>query len=125
MNIQFHIRGLQDNAALRHRLQQPLERLETHIPINAAAVVVEHDGNNAPGFRGFVLLAVPGPDIHAEARDHTLEAAWLKVTAALRRQIEQRKARQDARTKTNGHVRAQASQRTTSATGWRPRVSGH
>jgi len=42
-------------------------------------------------------LAVPGPDIHAEARDHTLEAAWLKVTAALRKQIEKRKAHQKPR----------------------------
>ena len=47
----------------------------------------------------FVLLAVPGPDIHAEAREHTLEAAWLKATASLRKQIEHRKARQLARIK--------------------------
>jgi hypothetical protein len=125
MKIQFHIRGLKDNADLRHRLQQPLARLETRIPISAAAVVVEHEWNDAPGFRAFALLAVPGPDIHAEARDHTLDAVWLKVVTALSRQIEQRDSRQDARMKTNGHVRAQVNQRRRGGAGSRGRVSIH
>ena len=51
-------------------------------------------------------LPFPALNIHAEARDHTLEAVWLKVTAALSQQIEERKSRQEARLKTNGHVRA-------------------
>lgn len=69
--------------------------------ITAAAVVVEHRRYGAPPFRAFVSLAVPGPDIHAEACDHTLEAVWLKVTAALRKQIEKRKSHQKPRL--NGH----------------------
>ena len=71
------------------------------ISVTAAAVVLEQRRNNAPAFRAFVSLAVPGPDIHAEARDDTLEAAWLKVITALRQQIEQRKTRQHLRHK--GH----------------------
>jgi ribosome-associated translation inhibitor RaiA len=117
MRIQFHIRGLKENAGLRHRLQQSLERLETHFPISAAAVVLEHERNNAPAFRAYALLAVPGPDIHVEARDHTLEAVWLKVTTALREQIDQRKSRQDSRVKNNGHVRSRTMRRTSSADG--------
>jgi ribosome-associated translation inhibitor RaiA len=99
MRIQFHVRGLNISARVRNHLREPLERLRSRIPITNAAVVLEHTWDNAPGFRAFVLLAVPGPDIHAEVREHTLEAAWLKVTGSLRKQIEQRKARQLARIK--------------------------
>ncbi len=119
MNTQFHILGLNASADLRRRLLQPLERLQDSIPISAAAVVLEYRRDDAPAFRAFVSLAVPGPDIHAEARDHTLEAAWLKVSTALRKQIEQRKARQDARSKTDPHVRAQGVRRSRRAVGLR------
>lgn len=111
MKTQFHIRGLNVNADLRRWLEQPLERLASLISITAAAVVLEYRRDAAPAFRAFASLAVPGPDIHAEARDHTLEAAWLKVTAALRKQIEQRKARQQPRLK--GHR-----QHPLTASGW-------
>src|ERR1700752_245948 len=99
MRIQFHVRGLNISARVRNHLREPLERLRRRIPITNAAVVLEHTWDNAPPFRAFVLLAVPGPDIHAEVREHTLEAVWLKVTSSLRKQIEQRKARQLARIK--------------------------
>jgi ribosome-associated translation inhibitor RaiA len=102
MKTQFHIRGINDNSDLRGRLLQPLERLQSLISISAIAVVLEHRQDEAPSFRAFVSLAVPGPDIHAEARDHTLEAAWLKVAAALRQQIEGRKGYQKLRRKRRG-----------------------
>jgi ribosome-associated translation inhibitor RaiA len=108
VQIQLHIRGLNVSPAFRRRFELPLERLQHLIPISAAAVVLEHRRDDRPAFRAYVSLAVPGPDIHTEARDHTLEAAWLKVATGLRRQIEQRKSRQDARVKRNGHVRARA-----------------
>jgi ribosome-associated translation inhibitor RaiA len=103
MKTQFHVRGLNVSVDLRRWLEQPLERLQSLIPVSAAAVVLEHRRDDAPPFRAFALLAVPGPDIHAEARDHTLEATWLKVTTGLRKQIEQRKSKQIARIKSNRH----------------------
>jgi ribosome-associated translation inhibitor RaiA len=99
MRIQLHIRGLNISGRVRKHLRETLERLRGRIPITNAAVVLEHTFENAPAFRAFVLLAVPGPDIHAEVREHTLDAVWLKVTASLRKQIEQRKARRLARIK--------------------------
>jgi ribosome-associated translation inhibitor RaiA len=101
MKIQFHILGLNFHSSLRHWLKQPLERLQSLVSITGAAVVLEQRRGDAPAFRAFVSLAVPGPDIHAEARDHTLEAVWLKVTTALRQQIERRKTSQQRRHK--GH----------------------
>ncbi|MBI3849725.1 MAG: HPF/RaiA family ribosome-associated protein [Verrucomicrobia bacterium] len=99
MKIQFHIRGLNINAGSRRWLEQSLGRLQSLISITAAAVVLEHRRDEAPPFRSFVSLAVPGPDIHAEAHDHTAEAAWLKVTADLRQQIVERKGSQQLRRK--------------------------
>jgi putative sigma-54 modulation protein len=97
MKTQFHISGLNVSTGLRHWLEQSLEQLQGLISITAAAVVLEHEREAAPTFRAFVHLAVPGPDIHASAQGHTLEAVWLKVTAALRTQVEQREIRRKAR----------------------------
>ena len=61
--------------------------------------MLERERDSAPAFRAHVHLAVPGPDIHAAARDHTLEAVGLKVAKNLRKQIERRKTRKGARLK--------------------------
>jgi len=106
MEIRFHIGGLNVHPGSRHRLELTLRGCQPLIPVSAAAVVLDHCRDELPAFRTYVSLAVPGPDIHAEARNHTLEAAWLKVATALRGQIGQRKARPDARGKRNGHRRA-------------------
>ncbi len=99
MNIQFEARGFNLPASLKELLSQQLHRLETLADIESAKVILEKQLDHAPAFHAHVHLAVPGPDIHAAARDHTMEAAWLKVTTNLRQQIEQRKSRQGLRLK--------------------------
>ena len=101
MKIKFKIRGLNANANLRGWLAKQLQRLDGLIPVSSAEVALERERDSAPAFRAHVHLAVPGPDIHAAARDHTLEAVWLKVAKNLRQQIERRKSRQQLRHK--GH----------------------
>ena len=101
MKIQFQIRGLNANAGLRGWLEKQLERLHNLIPVSTAEVVLEREQDSAPAFRAHVHLAVPGPDIHATARDHTVQAAWLKVFKNLKKQIERRNTKQVMRAKTN------------------------
>jgi ribosome-associated translation inhibitor RaiA len=101
MKTQFRIRGLNANASLRAWLEKQLERLHSLIPVSAAEVVLEQQRDHAPAFRAQVHLAVPGPDIHAAARDHTLEAVWLKVFKNLKQQIKGRKVRQQLRLKSH------------------------
>lgn len=101
MKIQLQILGLNANASLRAWLKQQLERLHSLIPVTTAEVRLEQQRDQTPAFRAQVHLAVPGPDIHADACDHTLEAAWLKVAKSLRQQIERRKARQQLRLKSH------------------------
>ena len=109
MKIEFRIRGLNANASLRAWLEQQLERLHRLIPVSTAEVVLEHQRETTPGFRAHVHLAVPGPDIHAAARDHTFQAAWLKVIKNLTKQIERRKSRQHHNLRTNRQITANAS----------------
>ena len=119
MKIQFRIRGLNANASLRGWLEQQLERLHRLIPVSTADVVLEHQREATPGFRAQVHLAVPGPDIHAAARDHTFQAAWLKVIKNLTKQIERRRTRREARHKTNQQLPALASRWCGATTGQR------
>lgn len=99
MNIQYHLRGLPPGAAAVRPMDQHLEHLDRLIPISVAQVLLERQRNAAPAFCASVDLAVPGPDIHAAARDHTLEAVMLKVARRLEEQIEARKGRQQLRFK--------------------------
>ncbi len=109
MKIQFRIRGLNANAGLRAWLGKQLERLHSLIPVSTAEVVLERERGSTPAFHAHVHLAVPGPDIHAAARDHTLEATWLKVFKNLQKQIVRRKARQSTRPQANRQQPAPAS----------------
>src|SRR5262245_41411492 len=97
MKVQFRIRGLNVGTASRRWLEQSLAGLQHLISITEVAVILERRPQQAPPFRAYVSLAVPGPDIHDEARGHTFEAVWLKVTQRLRKQIENRKARRQSR----------------------------
>jgi ribosomal subunit interface protein len=99
MKIQIRILGLTANAGMRSWLELQLERLRNLMPVSTAEVLLERQRDGAPAFHAQVHLAVPGPDIHAEARDHTLQAAWLKVAKKLRQQIVRRKIRQQLRHK--------------------------
>jgi ribosome-associated translation inhibitor RaiA len=99
MIIQYQWRGLNLRAATDRPMDQRLEHLDRLIPISLAQVLLEHQPDTAPPFCASVELAVPGPDIHAAARDHTLEAALLKVGRRLEEQIEDRKNRQQLRLK--------------------------
>jgi len=122
MKIQFQIRGLNANASLRTWLGQQLERLQKLIPVSTAEVVLEQQRDHAPAFQARVHLAVSGPDIHAVARDHTLEAVWLKVTSKLRKQIEHRKTRRKLRPKSDLQQPLTASRWSRATPG--PRISG-
>lgn len=99
MNIQYQLRGLTPRAGTDRPMDRHLEDLGRLIAISSARVVLEHQSNTAPAFCASVYLAVPGPDIHAAARDHTLEAVLLKLARRLEAQVEARKNRQQLRLK--------------------------
>lgn len=83
MKIDFRLRGWKSSAALQQLVEGQLERLRTFVRVSDAAVVLERSRAATPPWIARVHLQVPGPDLRAEARDHTAEAAWRKVMQAL------------------------------------------
>ena len=99
MKVVFHILGVKADDEVRHQWASELQDLNDLIPIAHADISLVRQHHSTPPYKAVVLLGVPGPDIHAAARDHTWPAAWLKVTNRLREQITQRRIGQQARQK--------------------------
>jgi ribosome-associated translation inhibitor RaiA len=93
MKILLQYCGLNARAFWRGLVEGQLRRLESLAAIASARVTLERQHEATPAFRVLTLLEVPGPDVHAEARDHTLQAALLKVVKDLERQIRSRRSR--------------------------------
>jgi len=91
INLRFH--GLKPRPLWRRQVEKEIRELERVAAISVADVVLERRREAGPLFRMRALLAVPGPDFHAEGRDHTFPAALRKLVSALARQIQQRKSR--------------------------------
>jgi ribosome-associated translation inhibitor RaiA len=101
MKTEFHFFGVNASQRTLAMLEPDLAQLQCLAPIDSAVVVVDRSPSGGPAFTVRVHLAVPGPDIRAEACDHTLPAAWRKVCRDLEKQIERRKTKQAARMKSN------------------------
>ena len=110
MNIQFQIRELKDNDQLRRQFAADLEDLDRLIAVTAARVALQRQAGITPPCQAVVMLAVPGPHIHAAARDYTWPATWRKVVTRLREQIDERRRRQKARQKGKPRISAPMSQ---------------
>jgi ribosome-associated translation inhibitor RaiA len=93
MKILLHYRGLNPRPVWQGLVEAQLKPLGKLAAIASARVSLEWQPDVAPAFRVIVWLEVPGPDFHAEASDHTVEAALLKVVQNLERQIRLRKSR--------------------------------
>ena len=89
---------------IQHRLHQPspaftalLERefaaLSVHLRIDEARVLVERLPDASPPFRMSAHLVTPGPDVFAEASDHTLRAALHKLIGGIGDKITERTER--------------------------------
>lgn len=101
MKLNIRMLGIDRPRSCRAVAETHLRRLDGLANISLANAIVERSEQLNPPYRVGVVLAVPGPDIHAAARDHTLLAAIHKVVAHLKRQILARKSRRTSRQKTN------------------------
>ena len=111
MNLRVQARGMRKNGGLDLLIEQSLNALRRLIPISTARVVLEQQRDTSPVYRVFAHLAVPGPDVHAAASDHTLLAAWRKLAENLTHQFQLRTARQQLRLKDGVLCRKMAGQR--------------
>jgi ribosome hibernation promoting factor len=91
INLSFH--GIKPRPLWRNQVEKEIQQLERLAAISVAEVVLERRREAGPLFRMRAHLAVPGPDFHAEGRDHTFAAALRKLLRGLTRQIQERKSR--------------------------------
>ncbi len=93
---------------LTHRHHQPspsftalvkerLESLREALQIDEARVLIERRLEESPAFRVSAHLVTPGPDVLAEAVDHTLRAALGKMFGKLESRIDQRQQKRARR----------------------------
>ena len=101
MNIIVKYCGLTKRAVWEELVETNLKKLQNLAAIGTARVTLEWQRGIKPAFRVLTALEVPGPDFHAEASDHTLPAALVKVARNLEKQIRSRKNRRADKWKTN------------------------
>lgn len=102
MNIIVRYQGPSSRPSWQELAETRLRKLQTLATIETARVAIEWQRRIKRGaFRVMALLEVPGPDLHAEACDYTLQAALAKVVKSLEKQIRSRKGRRADKWKTN------------------------
>lgn len=101
MEIVVHYHGLNARPLWKTLAEAQLGKLQSLASIARAQITFMWQHGVKPAFRVAALLEVPGPDFHAEASDHTLQAALLKVVNDLEHQIRARTNRRLNKTKTN------------------------
>jgi ribosome-associated translation inhibitor RaiA len=129
--------SLNAQAAWNRHVEEQLKHLHSLTGITSAEVVLEHQREAKPAFRVQVRLEVPGPGthatdtrhtreaerllhgraLHAEARDNTIEAALLKTTQDLERQIHARQLRRRERGRSKLQLSAMSSRWTNTQAG--------
>jgi len=78
------------STSLTALIERQLGELGKTRQIDEARVVIERRLEASPPFSVSAHLVTPGPDVFAEAADHTLRAAWQKVMGQLEARIGQR-----------------------------------
>ena len=119
MNIIIRYCGLMKRAVWQQLVEAKLKKLQNIAAIATAQVTLEWQRDAKPPFRVLTHLEVPGPDFHAEANDHTLPAALVKVIKSLEKQIRSRKQRRAHKWKTNVQLGLNPGRSTTGLVGSR------
>lgn len=86
-------------------LLRELETIGKQRRIDEAKVVVEQRQESSPAFHIAIHLVTPGPDLFAEASEHTLRAALQKSVNEIHRELFRRTSQRQQRRR-SGPVRA-------------------
>lgn len=83
MKLVIRHSAIASTKALHPQVRKQILTLEPLRQIDEAIVHLAHEREVSPPYRVHVQLVTPGPDVFAEARDHTLAAAMKKVVKQL------------------------------------------
>ncbi len=97
--------GIHPATGLRAIVHQKISLLAPMRQIDQAKVRITREDETSPAFCVQAHLVTPGPDVFAEARDHTLAAALGKAMKQLADGIKGRMRKRLTRSKSNLGVR--------------------
>lgn len=85
------------SPAFSSTLKERVHSLSEVLRIDEAQILIERREKSSPAFKVAAHLVTPGPDVRAEAVDHTLRAALTKLFDALKSRIAWRRRKQSRR----------------------------
>lgn len=103
MRLHLSHRNHAPSVSITDLVRKELEDLGTVLQIDEAKVHFARSLEQSPPFSISFHLVTPGPDLHAEATDHTFRAAALKAIAGLRAELGRRQ-RKRARNSVDEHL---------------------
>ena len=98
MKLTIRHRRLRSFHALDSMVENQLFALAELARIEDASVVLEHRVEESPAYRAEVRIAMPGPDLSAEAVDHTVANAFRRAVSELEGKLRERADRRERRT---------------------------
>lgn len=112
MKITLSHRHHTPSVSIVELVHKELKSLGAVIQIDEAKVRFERSLENSPPFTVSFHIVTPGPDLHAEATDHTFRAATLKALDGLRARLKHRDSKR-AHNSANEHVTVPPRRRST------------
>lgn len=91
--------SIRSTNALDSWIEKQIFSLQPQLQIDEANVRISHLHEASPPYQVHVHLVTPGPNVFAEANDHTLQAAFAKVMSQLRDKITHRSTKRLQRIK--------------------------
>jgi ribosome-associated translation inhibitor RaiA len=105
MKLTLQHQSIRSTSTLDSWVENQIFALRERLQIDEANVRLAHRPDASPPYEVNVHLVTPGPDVFAEGRDHTLQAALNKVLNVLRGKIGNRSTRRERRLNSNRHGR--------------------
>jgi hypothetical protein len=96
ITIRHHL--LHSRHDLDALVEEQLLALARTTRIEDASVLLEQRAEKSPAFRAEVCVTIPGPDLRAEAVDHTVANAVRRALALLKAKLAERAFRRERRT---------------------------
>jgi ribosome-associated translation inhibitor RaiA len=104
MKLTLQHKNVRSTTQLDSWVEEQIISLQPALQIDEASISLSRDLEASPPFQVNAHLVTPGPDVFAEGRDHTLQAAFNKLMEALRGKIGNRATRRQKKQKSRTPV---------------------
>ncbi len=105
MKLKIQHQNVRSTDTLDTWVEEQISSLQPSLKIDEADISLNCDTEASPAFHVKAHLVTPGPDVFAEGRDHTLQAAFLKLMESLSDKISHRATNREKRQRDQGATR--------------------